>query len=150
MDNGTHGRKWYTDESNNIAFSFFIETNCKINKIEGITVEIAETILEVLQKLYKIQLQIKKPNDIIYKYKKIGGILTQTKISGENVKYIVIGIGLNTNQEKFNKQIEKVASSIKNEFGIKVDTFKFITEFCNLFEKKLTKRGIINISQVIK
>ena len=28
---GTHGRKWYTDKANNIAFSFFIKMNCNIN-----------------------------------------------------------------------------------------------------------------------
>ena len=89
---GTHGRKWYTDEINNIAFSFFIETNCKIEKVEGITVEIAETMIDVLKKLYNIELQIKFPNDIVYNGRKIGGILTQTKLSGEMVKYIVVGV----------------------------------------------------------
>lgn len=29
---GTHGRVWYTDEENNIAFSFFIKMNCNIKK----------------------------------------------------------------------------------------------------------------------
>ena len=89
---GTHGRKWYTDEANNIAFSFFVETNCKLEKIEGITVEIAETIIEVLKKMYGIKLQIKFPNDIVYNDKKIGGILTQTKLKGDIIKYIVVGI----------------------------------------------------------
>lgn len=92
MGNGTHGRKWHTDESNNIAFSLFIETNCEIESLEGITIEIAETIVEVFRKLYDISLEIKFPNDIVYKGKKIGGILTQTKLNGKVVKYMVIGI----------------------------------------------------------
>ena len=29
---GTHGRKWHTDEGNNIAFSFFRQINCEIDK----------------------------------------------------------------------------------------------------------------------
>lgn len=141
-ENGTHGRIWYTNEANNIAFSFFIEANCNTKQIEGITIEIANTIIETFKKLYNIQLQIKQPNDIVYNNKKIGGILTQTKLSGEIVKYIVIGIGINTNQEKFNKEIENLATSIKKEFNVEIDTLKFVTEFCNLFEKKLIKRGI--------
>lgn len=89
---GTHGRKWYTDEENNIAFTFFIEANCKINRLEGITIEIAKMWVEVFKKMYGISLEIKFPNDLVYQGKKIGGILTETKIVGEIVKYMVIGI----------------------------------------------------------
>ncbi len=38
---GTHGRIWHTDEKNNIAFSFYLEMNCNIEKIEGLTLEMA-------------------------------------------------------------------------------------------------------------
>lgn len=92
MESGTHGRKWHTDEKNNIAFSFVIEANCRIEQLEGMTIEIAETMVEVFRKLYQISLEIKFPNDIVYKGKKLGGILTETKLNGEFVKYVVIGI----------------------------------------------------------
>jgi len=92
MESGTHGRKWYTDEANNIAFSFLVEANCEIEKLEGLTLEIAEIMLEVIKRLYGISLGIKSPNDIVYQGKKLGGILTETKLKGEVVKYIVIGI----------------------------------------------------------
>lgn len=92
MENGTHGRKWFTDEKNNIAFSFLVEANCQIEKLERLTLEIAETMVEVFQKLYGISLGIKFPNDIVYQGKKLGGILTETKLQGEIVKYLVIGI----------------------------------------------------------
>lgn len=140
MENGTHGRTWYTEEQNNIAFSFVVSPNCKIKKLEGITLEIAQVIVQIFKKLYNIELHIKVPNDIVYNDKKIGGILTETKLCGERVKYIVIGIGINTNQEKFNKAIKEVATSIKNEFGITVDSNKVIAEFCKEFEEKLIKR----------
>ena len=89
---GTHGRKWYTEEANNIAFTFFIEANCNVRKLEGITVMIAKILVQVFQELYRIDLEIKFPNDLVYQGKKIGGILTETKLVGETVKYLVIGI----------------------------------------------------------
>ena len=89
---GTHGRKWYTDEKNNIAFSFFLQMNCEIRKLEGITIEIAETLVEILERLYHISLSIKFPNDLVFQGKKIGGILTETKVKGERVESIVVGI----------------------------------------------------------
>ena len=98
---GTHGRIWHTDEANNIAFSFFIEMNCNIKKLEGITLKIAEIIIEIFETKYGIKLDIKEPNDIVYKGKKLGGILTETKVIGEIVKYLAVGIGINTSKEKF-------------------------------------------------
>lgn len=134
---GTHGRIWHTDEANNIAFSFFLEMNCNIKKLEGITIKTAEIIIEIFKTKYGIKLDIKKPNDIVYKGKKIGGILTETKVIGENVKYLIVGIGINTSKEKFSDDIKKCATSIKKEFNVDVNVEEFITEFCNLFEKYL-------------
>ncbi len=89
---GTHGRKWYTQEKGNIAFSFFLETNCEVKKLEGITIEIAQIIVAILKKEYAISLSIKSPNDLVYQGKKIGGILTETKLKGNIAKYMVVGI----------------------------------------------------------
>lgn len=141
---GTHGRTWYTDTKNNIAFSFYIQTDCKLQKLEGLTLEIAQTIVETFQQLYQITLHIKLPNDIVYQNKKIGGVLTQTKVQNEKVKCMVVGIGINTNQEKFAEEIKYLATSIKKEFSINVENEAVITKFCELFEKKLIERNIIN------
>lgn len=137
---GTHGRKWYTDEGNNIAFSFFRQIDCEIDKLEGLTTEMAQIILDIFKEIYQIELQIKLPNDIFYNGKKVGGILSETKVSGNIVKYIVVGIGINTCQTEFTAEIKDIATSIKNEFGIDVDRMKIIEEFCNRFEKRISER----------
>ena len=85
-------------------------------------------------------MQIKLPNDLVFKGKKVGGILTETQIVSEVVKYLVVGIGINTNKQSFNDEIKNIATSIKNEFNINVDTQGFVTEFCNRFEKEMIKR----------
>ena len=138
---GTHGRIWHTDETNNIAFSFFVEMNCNVNKLEGITIEIAQRIIEIFKDKYELNLEIKQPNDIVYKNKKIGGILTESKVISENVKYLVIGIGINTSKTQFSDDIKNSATSIKKEFNIDIDAKEFIAEFCNRFEEKLLIRS---------
>lgn len=137
---GTHGRKWHTDEVNNIAFSFFRQINCEIDKLDGLTTEMAQIILDIFKELYQVNLQIKLPNDIFYNGKKVGGILSETKVSGNIVKYIVVGIGINTCQTEFDTEIKDIATSIKNEFEIDVDRMKIIEEFCNRFEKRISER----------
>lgn len=136
---GTHGRTWFTDEENNIAFSIFVSLNCNIKKLENITIKIAEVIVDILNKNYQIKLDIKKPNDIVFKGKKIGGILTEIKSINETVKFLVVGIGLNTNKVFFNEEIKNIATSIKKEFGISIETNEFIDEFCNRFENEITR-----------
>lgn len=137
---GTHGRIWHTDEEKNIAFSYYIETNCKAEMLDGITIEIAKILVQIFQELYEIKLDIKKPNDIMIKDKKVGGILTESKVSSEIVKFLVIGIGINTEKMNFTDDIKNIATSIKKEFGIEVDRKKIITNFCEEFEKTLIRR----------
>ena len=132
---GTHGRVWHTDETNNIAFSFFININCNIKELDGITLHIAKIIIDIFKDIYNIKLEIKPPNDIVFKGKKIGGILTETKIYKEKAKILVVGIGINTVKQTFSNDIKDIATSIKKEFGIDVNVVEFITEFCNRFEK---------------
>ena len=108
--------------------------------INNITIQIAERLVDIFYIAYKIKLDIKEPNDLYYNNKKIGGILTESKIFKNKVKYLVVGIGINTSQTKFHKEIDNIASSIKNEFNIDISVEKIITEFCNCFEKEFEGR----------
>lgn len=134
---GTHGRIWHTDNENNIAFSFFVQLDCNISKLTGITTKIAEIIVETFKEKYNIELDIKSPNDIMHNNKKLGGILTETKMVGENVKYLVVGIGINTSKEHFTDDIKDIATSIKKEFNIDIDTQEVIAEICNKIEEQI-------------
>lgn len=149
---------WYTTKKNNIAFSFVVYPNVNVAKLENLSVKIAKILVNVFEELYGIKLDIKQPNDLVIKsknlardnklekvetnysyYKKVGGILCETKLQGENVKYLVVGIGINTNQEEFEKEIVNIATSIKNEYGVQINNSKVIEKFCREFELELAK-----------
>lgn len=137
---GTHGRIWHTDETKNIAFSFYFETNCNTKKLEKITLEISEILVAIFKEKYKIALDIKVPNDLMINNKKVGGILTESKMISETVKYLVVGIGINTNKINFTEDIKNIATSIKKEFEINVNNSEIISEFCNRFEELVKRR----------
>lgn len=126
---GTHGRIWHTSQKGNIAFSIGLAPDVPITKLENLTIEIAEIILEVFDSLYQIKLEIKHPNDIMINGQKVGGILTETKLQGEIVKYLVIGIGLNTHNEE-------ISTSISKEFNKDIDNNKVTEEI----SKKIIRR----------
>lgn len=137
---GTHGRIWHTDETGNIAFSFVIQTNSKIENLDGMTLEIAQIFVKIFKE-YGINIKIKLPNDLYLNGKKMGGILCQTKLIGENVRYIVIGIGININKMNFSEDIKEIATSVKKEFPeMEVNNLEIVSKFCNIFEDILNKR----------
>ncbi len=78
-------------------------------------------------------------NDIYYRGKKVGGILTESVSKAEKVQKIYIGIGLNVNQEDFPKDLIGMATSLKIEFGKNFDREEIIVEFLNQFEPEFEK-----------
>lgn len=136
---GTQDRKWYGGEYENICGTFVLEPNCNINKLNNLTVLIAECLIKVVKNLYNIELQIKHPNDIICNSKKLAGILTESVTQKEIVKYLFIGIGININQTIFNPEIENIATSLKKEYGREFNRENIISEFSNIFEQEYLK-----------
>lgn len=153
---GTHDRKWYSEAGKNIMFTLIIYPKCDIKHLNTITVDIAKCIIDTIEKLYDFKLEIKYPNDIMYKGKKLGGILTQIVTNGEEIRYLLIGIGVNVNQEQFVGEIKETATSLKIELGKigestrvrecakgDLDREKIVAEFCNLFEEYCIQNKII-------
>lgn len=136
---GTHGRKWYTDKGN-IAFSYLCKGELDIALLEDLPYKIALLIKEIFVDIYNIELTIKRPNDLMINDKKVGGILVESRIEKNNLKAIVIGVGINTSQETFNKSIAGIATSIKNEYQKVIDTEGFILEFYKRFTKEILER----------
>ncbi len=133
---GTHDRIWYMKENENIAFTIILKPKCNIRKISNITTIIAECMLETIEDLYNEKLYIKEPNDLMINGKKVGGILTQATTEAENVKDILIGIGLNVNQKIFPEPIIDIATSLKNEFNHEFNRIQIIANFLKKFEDR--------------
>ena len=68
---GTNGRNWFTGSNKNIAMSILYKPKCKIEDLDGLTIRIAQIIKKEIKELYDVDLEIKKPNDLILNNKKI-------------------------------------------------------------------------------
>lgn len=132
---GTHDRKWYTGSGKNIAMSFVLRPSCQIKKIENITIQIAECMVQVLKDVSGVEFEIKEPNDIFYQGKKVAGILTEMVCKGEVVRKIYIGIGVNVNQERFPGNLAEIATSLRKVCGKEFSREEIIVRFLNRFEK---------------
>lgn len=133
---GTHQRKWFTGKKDNLAFSFVLYPNCNISKLDKLTKIIAQSLVQAIKELYLITLEIKEPNDIIFKGKKMGGILTESMTEGETTKKIFIGIGFNVNQISFPGNLENIATSLKREFKADFSRKDILIRFLEIFEEQ--------------
>ena len=95
---GRHGRNWLTPEGN-IALSIAYETNADGPPISLITAIIVTNALSV--SLNEENIKIKWPNDIVFRGKKVAGILVEKERNNDLSKVIVgIGINLELSEEK--------------------------------------------------
>jgi BirA family biotin operon repressor/biotin-[acetyl-CoA-carboxylase] ligase len=135
---GTKGRKWFSNEENNIAMSIVIFPKCNIEDIKDITIKIANCIVNAIDELYKIELKIKYPNDLLLNNKKICGILTESSSINNIVNHIVIGIGFNVNEIHFNDETISIATSLKKEFNKDFNREEIIIKIIENIEKDLS------------
>jgi BirA family transcriptional regulator, biotin operon repressor / biotin---[acetyl-CoA-carboxylase] ligase len=61
----------------------------------------------------KIDVDLKWPNDVLIGGKKVCGILTEMNAEATRVRYVVVGIGINVNQENFPHELVDWATSLR-------------------------------------
>lgn len=132
-----YGRKkdyWFSPKGG--LYMSIILPNEKIEDLQMITILSASAIAEIIKKIFAIDPFIKLPNDVYINQKKVAGILTENIISNR-VKFSVIGIGINTNIEKFPKHLENIATSLQIELGEKVDNEQILKQVVKSIKKNL-------------
>jgi len=129
---GRRNTKWYSYKGN-IHLSILIKPNCNIQKINQLSFATAISLGEILTNLSNKKIAYKWPNDILINKKKFAGIIIETSSNTKlNVKWAIIGIGINTkNYPKF-KKIDFKATSLRKE-GIFLENEFFLNLLINNF-----------------
>lgn len=134
---GTNGRSWYSGKEKNILMTIILKPKCKLEKLEGITVKVAEIMKKTIKDLYGYELKIKKPNDLMLNNKKICGILTQTSTQKEKINYLIISLGFNVNEDDFSKETQNIATSLKKEYKKDFIREEIIIKFIENLEEEI-------------
>ena len=90
---GQWGRQWLSSEGG-LYLSFGFAPQLDINLGYQLTLATALGIAEQLRK-YGVDVEIKWPNDLVLDGRKLGGILTETKVCAGKITQAVIGVGVN-------------------------------------------------------
>ncbi len=142
---GRFTRVWFSPAGVNLYLSIILRPSLPLRDISIITLITGVAVVDAIQKSTGVKCILKWPNDIIIDKKKAGGILIEAKGQGNNISYLVVGIGLNVNidesalpEELFNK-----ATSIKAKIGKETDRLGLLQgilkEFDDWYDRFLTE-----------
>ncbi len=135
---GYTGNTWSSERGQNIMMSLLLQpTFLQVRFQFYLNQVVSLAIYDALEKwLDKEKMKIKWPNDIMYKDKKMCGILIENTIQGSLIQHSIIGIGLNVNETGWKKKNLKHATSLKQNLKKEIDTTKLIYRICEHIESR--------------
>jgi len=128
---GRLNRTWLSEKGSSFLYSLLLPGEKKPFHLGFVA---AVSAIEVLNKNYGIEASMKWPNDIYRKNKKMGGILLE-----KEKEFLILGIGINLNQQIFSDDIREKAVSLFQISGIQVSPRMFLFYFEKSFLKNYQK-----------
>ena len=142
---GRSGKKWEAPDGG-VWMSLILRPNVPTARIGLITLATGVAIAKSIRSL-GVDARIKWPNDVLIHGKKISGVLTEVNATFNEIDWIVVGIGIDSNLklEDFSEDIRIGTTTLTEELPAKVDENELIAIFLNEFEKvyELYKDGEI-------
>lgn len=112
---GQAGSSWESEKGKNLTFSVVLFPEfLDIHKQFYVAMSVSAGLTDFLSRM-SIDSEIKWPNDIYIKNKKIAGILIENSVMKNRIVNSIVGIGINVNQNVF-------SSSIPNPTSIYLET----------------------------
>ncbi len=132
---GRLGREWYSPPGLNIYMTIVVTPDLQdlADKIPIISLVASLAVVKAVRNITDLEVWPKWPNDIYCSNKKLGGILSESIITGSTLYGLSTGIGVNINQETFPQELKDISSSLFIETGKKHDRGELIIEILKLF-----------------
>ena len=135
---GRMNRTWYSTKEQGVWLSMILKPPILPYQAPQLTLLTATVLADVIHEHTKIRPQIKWPNDILINGKKIAGILTEMQAEQDQIQYVIIGIGINVNQQSDDlpEQIEARATSLRMETNRDWNITQLIRHILLTFEER--------------
>ena len=122
LGRGRMDRRWHSPKYTGVWMSVILRPNIPPQKAPQLTLITAVAVVQAIEELTDLTPQIKWPNDILINGKKVTGILTELQADADRITSIIIGIGINVNQQKedYPEELHSIATSLAIESGKKL------------------------------
>lgn len=135
---GRRGRSFESPKGVGIFMTYLLKPDIPPIKASMLTIIAATAVRMGIHKSTGLDCKIKWPNDIVSNGKKVCGILTEMSAEMEGINYVVVGIGINVNNEAFPAEIANVATSIK----IEVDSMRNKDDILTMDNKSSKNKSV--------
>ena len=110
---GRLGRKWMSPTHKGLWFSVLLRPALSPQETTQLTVASATALRRAIKTVTDLTADIKWPNDLLIGGKKVVGILTEMSAEMDRVRHVILGIGVDVNQQEFPPELSKLATSLK-------------------------------------
>ncbi len=148
---GRRGRGWVSPAGKDIYMTVVLRPQCRPEKASVLTLVMALAVLKAVSEQIPQKCSIKWPNDIVVNGKKICGILTEMSAELDGIHYVVIGTGINVNQEFLAEEIQETATALRIECGHQINratlvarTLYYLEKYYAIFEENWDFSGLVN------
>jgi len=114
---GRIGRTWHSERATGIYVTLLLRPKLAPVQAPLLTMMAGLSARTAITESTGLAVDVKWPNDLLVNGKKIGGILTEMHAEPSQVRFIIVGIGINVNQDKFPADIAAVATSLRAASG---------------------------------
>tara|TARA_Y100000816_G_scaffold239928_1_gene186387 strand:- start:1997 stop:2560 length:564 start_codon:yes stop_codon:yes gene_type:complete len=134
---GRIGKKWISQKGN-IFISLFFKFDQKKISFKQFAILNALLLRKMLSKKISKNISIKWPNDLLFNKHKFCGIL-QEVVTFNNLNYLIVGIGLNTNIAPETKDLK--STCLKDILNKKISNQKILRDLIIIYEKFLFEKN---------
>jgi BirA family biotin operon repressor/biotin-[acetyl-CoA-carboxylase] ligase len=97
LGKGRHERQWFSAPGLGLTFSVLLQPHLPSERLGLISLAAGVAVVDALAK-EKVDAQLKWPNDVLVNRLKLGGILSESRVTEKGL-IVVLGIGLNVNEQ---------------------------------------------------
>ncbi len=112
---GRGDHAWHSEPYTGIYVSILLRP--QLAAADGLWLSLATglAVQRAIENATGLVTDIRWPNDLLSKGRKVGGILMEMNADASRIRYAVIGIGINVNQGKFPTELSSQATSLRIE-----------------------------------
>jgi BirA family biotin operon repressor/biotin-[acetyl-CoA-carboxylase] ligase len=134
---GRSGKVWFSPPGLNIYMTIVVmpKQESLAEKIPLINLVASLSVANALRNQTGLEVGLKWPNTLAYSNKDLGGILSESLISGNQLYGLSTGIGVNVNQEAFPEDLKAGSTSLYLETGKRQDRGKLVIEILKKFDQ---------------
>lgn len=131
---GRAGRKWHSEQGTGIYVTLLLRPRLSPAQASLLTMLAGLALHSAILAQTGLNAELKWPNDILVEGKKLGGILTEMHAEPSQVRFVIVGIGINVNQEKFPPELSPIATSLRKESGKTHSRLELLVRLLREFE----------------